>query len=135
MKKIYESHIKLASKLSNAGKLTFLTSVLRSLLQTVVITSFEVIKAKTPSDEIDLVDFTNRFCKPVDGLPLQILDNVIPFLRGYLNPKLMLGWFEKTKTVKQPLSKQLIKWVEFRNKRRYLRGLCWRDKYLSSRLI
>lgn len=117
MKQIYQSHIKLSSELTNAEKLTFLTSVLRSVLQTVVITSFEVIKAKTPSDEIDLVDFTNRFCKPVDGLPLQILDNVIPFLRGYLNPKLMLGWFEKTKTVKQPLSKQLIKWVEFRNKR------------------
>ncbi len=117
MKSIYENHIQNANTLNDAEKLSFLTSVVRSLLQTVVVTSFELINAKTPSDEIDLVEFTNRFCKPVDGLPLQILDNVIPFLREYINSQLMSGWFEKTKTIKKPLGKQLIEWVEFRNKR------------------
>ncbi|WP_076416841.1 hypothetical protein [Shewanella sp. UCD-KL12] len=117
MKNIYKSHIQRASQLNDAEKLSFLTSVLRSLLQTVVVTSFELIQAKTPSDEIDLVDFTNRFCKPSDGLPLQILDNTIPFLREYVAPQLMLGWFEKSEAVSCPLGKQLVKWVEFRNKR------------------
>ncbi|MEW6990471.1 hypothetical protein AADZ91_07245 [Colwelliaceae bacterium 6441] len=117
MKKIYESQIDKLSELNDSEKLSFLTSILRSLLQTVVVTSFELIQKKTPSDEIDLLDFTNRFCKPSDGLPVQILDNVIPFLREYVAPQLMLGWFEKSESVTSPLGKQLVKWVEFRNKR------------------
>ncbi|MFK5949376.1 MAG: hypothetical protein QM500_11490 [Methylococcales bacterium] len=98
-------------------RLTYLTSVLRSLMQLSVVVSLELIKSQTPSDEIDLEDFTKRFCKPVDGLPLQILDNVIPFLRRYINNQFMSGWFEKTKLVDIPISQQLVEWVEFRNRR------------------
>jgi len=117
MKEIYKGHVETANKLSEGEKLSFLTSVLRSLLQTVVVTSFELIRAKTPSDEIDLLEFSNRFRKPVDGLPVEILDNVVPFLREYVAPQLVSGWFEITKSSKTPLSKQLKTWVEFRNKR------------------
>jgi len=60
MKEVYKGHIEIAKELSDAEKLTFLTSVLRSLLQTVIITSFEFIRAETLSDEIDLLQFSNR---------------------------------------------------------------------------
>lgn len=118
MKNIYKKQLHYISLIdNNAEKLSYLTSVLRSILQVSVVTSFEIIKAQTPSDEIDLMDFTKRFCKPVDGLPLQILDNVIPFLRRYVDNEFLRGWFEQTQSIKSPLNKQLIKWVEFRNKR------------------
>ncbi len=118
MKNIYKEQIKLTLSLDkNAEKLTYLTSILRSILQLSVVTSFEIIKEQTPSDEIDLDDLILRFSKPVDGLPLQILDNIIPFLRQYVDNQFLLGWFEATKNIEVPINKQLIKWVEFRNKR------------------
>lgn len=118
MKNIYVEHLAYASTIKNESeKLTYLTSVLRSILQLTVVASFELIKAQTPSDEIDLEDFTNRLCKPSDGLQLQVLDNVVPFLRRYVDKQFMHGWFENTESIDKPLSKQLITWVEFRNKR------------------
>ena len=118
MKNIFKGHISTASAIvNNSERLTYLTSVLRSLLQLTVVTSFELIRAQTPADEIDLKEFTNRFCKPSDGLPLEILDSVIPFLRCYVNKQYMNGWFEPTSSVLVPLNKQLMSWVQFRNKR------------------
>ena len=86
MKNIYQEHLDAARAMgNNSEKLTYLTSVLRSLLQLTVVCSFEVTKALSPSDEVDLVELTNRFCKPTDGLPLQILDSLTPFLRAYVD--------------------------------------------------
>ena len=111
MKEIYKEHLRTAEKLTaDAEKLNFLTSVLRSVLQSVVVTSFEVINAFAPNDEIDLKGYFNRFEKPSDGLPLEILDSVVPFLRNYTNKQFLNGWFENKK-----LSVQIRKWVEFRN--------------------
>lgn len=118
MKNIYLNQLHIASEMQNhSQKLVFLTSVLRSLLQTAVISSFEIAKNLTPSDEVDLSELTNRFCKPSDGLPLQILDTLTPKIRSYVANDYLYGWFESTKEIENPLSKQLINWVEFRNKR------------------
>jgi hypothetical protein len=118
MKEIYKEQIEIACSIeNNAEKLSYLTSVLRSILQLSIVISFDLIKAQTPSDEIDLDDSIERFCKPADGLPLQILDSIIPFLRRYVDNQFLYGWFEQTNTVKTPLNKQLAQWVEFRNKR------------------
>lgn len=118
MKKIYQQHLEHSEGLVNdSERLLFLTSVLRSLLQLAVISCFDVTKALTPHDESDLSELSQRFCKPVDGLPLQILDNLIPFLRGYVEKGFLQGWFETTRYVPEPVSKQLVEWVEFRNKR------------------
>ena len=118
MKSIYQKHLDTAEKTQNySEKLTYLTSVLRSLLQTAVISSFEITKNLTPSDEVDLSTLTDRFCKPSDGLPLQILDTLTPIIRCFVSKGYLNGWFESTKNIKTPLSKQLITWVEFRNKR------------------
>lgn len=118
MKDIYQNHLDAADKIqNNSEKLTYLTSVLRSLLQTAVISSFEITKNLTPSDEIDLSALTNRFCRPSDGIPLQILDTLAPIIRGFVSKNYLHGWFETTKNIETPLSKQLTEWVEFRNKR------------------
>ncbi|MFT2097864.1 hypothetical protein ACMUMQ_05840 [Marinomonas sp. 2405UD66-6] len=118
MKDIYQNHLDTADKIQNhSEKLTYLTSVLRSLLQTAVISSFEITKNLTPSDEVDLPALTNRFCKPSDGIPLQILDTLAPIIRGFVAKNYLHGWFEITNNIETPLSKQLTQWVEFRNKR------------------
>jgi tetratricopeptide (TPR) repeat protein len=118
MKEIYLTNLRAAETISNNyQKLTYLTSVLRSLLQTAVISTFEIANNLTPKDEVDLSELTNRFCKPSDGLPLQILDTLIPIIRGYVSKNYLHGWFEYTDDTQHPLSKLLLEWVEFRNKR------------------
>jgi len=118
MKKVFEEQLSIAEGLSNdSEKLTYLTSVLRSLLQLAVISTFEITHKKTPSDEVNLSELTDRFCRPSDGLPLQIIDALTPQVRAYVDKQFLHGWFESTSTVNLPLSKQLIEWVNFRNKR------------------
>lgn len=118
MKNIYKKHLDISVGMKNdSERLTYLTSVLRSLLQAAVISTFEITKSLTPSDEVDLSELVNRFCNPSDGLPLQIIDELTPIIRGYFLKDYFLGWFEVTGKIKSPLSKQLISWVAFRNKR------------------
>lgn len=117
MKTIYQQHLELAKSITNdSERLTFLTAVLRSVLQLAVISSFEIAKKFTPHDESDMAELAERFCKPADGMPLQIIDSLAPFLRAYVDKTLYHGWFEITKLAPIPLSKQLIEWVAFRNK-------------------
>ena len=118
MKDIFTESLKVASKIENDNeKLTFLTSILRSLLQTSVVTTFEIVKEFTPSEEVGLSELTRRFCKPTDGLPVQVFDALIPVVRSYVSKDFLIGWFESNKQVSKPLSKQIVEWVEFRNKR------------------
>ena len=118
MKKIYKRHLKAASTISSEfEKVSYLTSVLRSLLQVAVVSSFEIITKLTPSDEIDLNEFAKRLRKPSDGLPIEIIDGILPFLRTYIDKQFMYGWFESSKPNMEPVSKDLTSWVEFRNKK------------------
>lgn len=118
MKHLYGEKITTATKIEDStARLTFLTSILRSILQTAIVTSLELIKKRTPSDEIDLNEFVIRFGKPSDGLPIEIIDNILPFLRRYVEDQYMFGWYEKTPSHEIPLYKNLASWVEFRNSR------------------
>lgn len=118
MEKLFTAQLEVARSIDNdSEKLTFLTSILRSILQSSVVVTFELVKALTPSDEIGLPELTARFCKPTDGIPLQILDTLTPVVRSYFSKNFLMGWFEPTRQVSIPLSKQLVQWVEFRNKR------------------
>lgn len=118
MRKLFDGQLNIARSIdNNSEKLTFLTSILRSLLQSSVVVTFEITKAFTPSDDLGLPELTDRFCKPTDGVPLQILDTLTPVVRSYFSKDFLMGWFEPTKKISSPLSKQLIEWVEFRNKR------------------
>jgi len=112
----YLEHLTIASSIeNNTEKLMYLTSLLRSLLQTTVIITFELTKKETSYDEVGLIEFINRFLKPVDGLPFEIFTHLIPLLRDNMNNAFLLGWFEETKQIKKPLNKELQKWVTFRN--------------------
>ncbi len=122
MKKIYQEHLKTVRKINNNfEKITYLTSILRSLLQLAVVSSFEIASHQTPSDEIDLPEltdkFSKRFRKPTDSLPLYFLNTLTPIIRDYTNKQFLYGWFENTKNIDESISKQLTKWVEFRNER------------------
>ncbi len=118
MKNIYKEHLRCIELIeNNSEKLNFLSSVLRSLLQLAVVSSFEIIKLKAPSDEIDLTEFVDRFSRPADGLPVEILDVVVPFIRSYVDPQFLSGWFEKSKGGDEPLNKQLNSWTWYRNSR------------------
>lgn len=101
MKNIFQEHLNKAQTISNAyERLTYLTSILRSVLQLAVVASFEITRDQAPSDEVDLAELTTRFCKPVDGLPLQILDELTPIVRHYTNNQFLYGWFEKISRLK-----------------------------------
>ena len=118
MKFIYKNCLADALRIDNRSeKLSYLTSILRSILQTAVVSTFEITKQLTPHDESDLAELADRFQKPADGLPIQILDNLIPFVRGHVDKQFLTGWYEPTRNVATPLSKLLIEWVVFRNKR------------------
>jgi len=118
MKNKYLEHLDFASSIDNSTEqLMYLTSLLRSLLQTATIITFELAKRETSYDEVGLVEFINRFLKPVDGLPLEIFTHLTPLIRDNINNTFLLGWFEETKTVSPSLDKQLRKWIEFRNKK------------------
>ena len=118
LKSIYNSELEKVDQLeNNSEKLTYLTSILRSLLQTVVVTTFEIVKEKTPYEETNFLDYLERFCRPPDGLPVEIIENLVPFLRRNIDKQFLSGWFEKTKNNKTPLSTQLSEWVQFRNNR------------------
>lgn len=102
---------------NNSERLTFLTSVLRSLLQITVVSSFEILKLKAPSDEVELTEYIDRFAQPSDGVPIDILDSLIPIIRSYVDSQFLHGWYEKEKINEEGLGKQLKNWVQYRNNR------------------
>lgn len=117
MEKIYRSQLAIVDNLTNTdAKLNSLTSTLRSILQLVVITSIELASKKTSTEELDIDSLIERFCIPSDGLPREILDKVIPHLRSYQDSRVAYGWFEELSNVKPCLSKDIVEWVEFRNR-------------------
>jgi len=60
--KLFEEKLEIARNIdNNSEKLVFLTSILRSLLQSSVVVTFEITKALTPSDDVGLPELTERF--------------------------------------------------------------------------
>ena len=101
---------------NNFEKLSFLTSLIRSILQVAAISSLEIANKYTISDEIGIQDFLCRFDAPSDGLPREILEILVPLIRSDYDLEYLNGWFESTKS-DVPLAKKVLEWTEFRNKR------------------
>jgi len=97
-------------------KLTFLTSLIRSILQVAAISSLEIVNKFTVSDEIGIEDFLIRFETPSDGLPREILDVLVPLIRSDYDVEYLNGWFEPTHS-QVSLANQVLEWIQFRNKR------------------
>lgn len=120
MRHLYNSQIEIAKNLpSSSEQLSYLNSILRSILQVASITSLEAVRELTPfsPNDVNIDQFIRRFEQPSDGLPIEALDTLIPIIRSHVSKNYMIGWFENSDSTPQPLAKTLMSWVEFRNKK------------------
>lgn len=103
---------------SDSDKFSYLNSITRSILQTAAIVSLEIVRRLIPnSDTGNELDYlASRFQQPSDGLPLEILDKVVPTIRSLISDEFLKGWFEKSEGESANLATDILKWVEFRNK-------------------
>ncbi|WP_163921352.1 ATP-binding protein [Photobacterium sp. Alg240-V54] len=116
MKKIFEKQIDVAKTLSDpSAQLNFQSSILRSLMQLATITSLEYVKESIPVEDPNLDENIERFLTPSDGMPITLLDQLIPIIRSN-EKKYCNGWFEATNGFDNSLCKDLLLWVQFRNK-------------------
>lgn len=95
-------------------KLSYSTSLLRSVLQAACVAVIEVAMSLVDDDNLPLN--TNerifRFHKPSDGILLEILDSLIPCVKS-IDRQFCIGWFEPVQ--KTPLCTLILSWVESRN--------------------
>lgn len=120
MKLIYEREVAVAKAITtDIERLTYLSSVFRSLMQTLSIVSIEAIRELTPFSpaEANLTQLVPRFSQPSEGLYGEILEVTIPSIRSHATKNFMVGWFEITEGAQQCFSKDLNAWVQFRNKK------------------
>lgn len=120
MHNIYLKQVQVArGHASDAEVLSYLSSTMRSLLQTMAICALEVVRQATPGidDYSDVKRFVDRFDQPSDGLPVEILDSLVPVIRSLVSRRYMHGWFEQEGEASPTLVQSLAEWVEFRNKR------------------
>lgn len=100
--------------LSDTEKVTFYSSILRSILQVATLTSLERCSRYLPQNEVDLEASLYRFQQPSDGLPIEIIEAILPSLRTYVKRDLAHGWY-KEGSEKLGLAYRLSEWVQFRN--------------------
>ena len=118
MKATFQNYLDHAKSIENDHeKLIFSISVLRSLLQTSLVSAFEVIRLKTPSEDVGLAEMIKLFLRPADGMSVMAFNSLVPTIRTYVLRDYLLGWFEPTQEIENPLSGRLKEWVEFRNSR------------------
>ncbi|GHA49420.1 hypothetical protein GCM10007086_24000 [Photobacterium aphoticum] len=83
------------TSLSPTEKVTFYSSVLRSILQVATLTSLERCSRYLPENEVDLEASLNRMQQPSDGLPVEIIESILPSLRTYVDRNLAHGWYKE----------------------------------------
>ena len=95
MKSIYLKQLGVArGHQSEAQALSYLSSIMRSLLQGLALSALETAFQATPviDDEQDLKQFLDRFSQPSDGLPIEILDALVPRIRSLVFRGYFRGW-------------------------------------------
>ncbi|MFT3815999.1 MAG: ATP-binding protein [Acidovorax sp.] len=120
MLEIYTKELSIArAQGSHAEALSYLSSIFRSLLQALALSSIEVTLQATPvaDDDGTLKQFIDRFGQPSDGLPVEILDHLVPRIRSLVFRGFLKGWYEKNDGRENSIVEALTEWVEFRNKR------------------
>lgn len=120
MQSLYQSQLVSARGLgSDVASLTHLSAILRSMLQSAAICAIEIVREAAPATEHDteLDGYLDRFGQPSDGLPIEVLDHLVPAIRGLVSRQYFRGWFEATDAGDPPLVTQLNEWVRFRNHR------------------
>jgi tetratricopeptide (TPR) repeat protein len=119
MRDIYLRELDAIKSPSEAERLNRFSSVMRSVLQALAITSLEIAAKITPSTDSNplMRSYIERFGQPSDGLPIETLDKIIPIVRSYAARSYMHGWFEARQDESGPLVRELVEWVEFRNRK------------------
>lgn len=117
MIEIYNDILRKVEEVDNKfEKVTLLISIIRSLLQTAAISTLEIAKKNSDVEETVFSDFLNRFGKPSDGIPWEIIEYLVPKIRSEFEIEFLRGWFEASSSDLN-LSKRIHEWVQFRNKR------------------
>lgn len=120
VRKVYQEQLQKAVSLSSPGEsLSYLCSIMRSLLQCLSISALETVIQATPSvdEDVDLKPFLDRFSQPSDGLPVEILDALVPRIRSLVFRNYFNGWYETLPESQSSLVEELQQWVAFRNGR------------------
>ncbi|BBP85443.1 hypothetical protein PHLH8_50850 [Pseudomonas sp. Pc102] len=120
MKDMYRAELLRARNLANdTEKFNYLNSVLRSILQVAALSTLEIVKRLTPSEDDDrtLDDFAARFLQPSDGLPVEVIDKLVPVVRSHIEPQFLKGWYERVGSSQKAFVNCMNEWVEFRNKK------------------
>ena len=120
MHSLYQSELAIARGLGpGVAALTHLSSILRSVLQSAAICAIEIVHQAAPATEHDteLEGYLDRFGQPSDGLPVEVLDHLVPAIRGLVSRQYFRGWFEVSDAGDPPLVAALNEWVRFRNQR------------------
>lgn len=114
MKRLYLAELERVNKLySNSDKLLHLNNIIRSLQQTISVSLLQVITELVDSYGCDITGFIDRYQKPNDGLPREIIEKSLPLLNAIQTTSYFSSWYDQKNN--PGLSKQLLEWIEFRN--------------------
>lgn len=115
MKLFYSSELEKVKALQNSSdRLLHSTNIIRSLQQTISISLLQVVTDLVDSYGSDITNFIDRYQKPNDGLPREIIEKSLPLLNSIQTTSYFSAWYDQKE--KFGLSRQLLEWIEFRNK-------------------
>lgn len=124
MRNRYLSELDEAMAIQDDGRrFSYLLAIERSLLQYTAISTFEYVDfSKTEESAFDRNSLLQALHSLNDSSPLEVLDRLIPVIRGDGWAEFCFGWFESNEnaqpaSVTVPLVTQLQEWVAFRNDR------------------
>ncbi|UNK22403.1 hypothetical protein [Yersinia intermedia] len=114
MKRFYLAELEKAKSLqNNSDKLLHLNNIIRSLQQTISISLLQVVTELVDSYGNDITGFIDRYQKPNDGLPREIIEKSLPLLNSIQTTSYFSLWYDQKD--KSGLSRRLLEWIEFRN--------------------
>ncbi|WP_148677579.1 AAA family ATPase [Klebsiella variicola] len=114
MKNFYLAELERVNSLQNeSDKLLHLNNIIRSLQQTISISLLQVVTELVDSYGSDITGFIDRYQKPNDGLPRDIIEKSLPLLNAIQTTSYFSSWYDQKG--KSGLSKRLLEWIEFRN--------------------
>lgn len=114
MKKFYLAELEKVSSLQNdSDKLLHLNNIIRSLQQTISISLLQVVTKLVDYYGSDITGFIDRYHKPNDGLPREIIEKSLPLLNAIQTTSYFSSWYDQKE--KPGLSLRLLEWINFRN--------------------
>lgn len=114
MKNLYLTELEKVKKLdNNSDKMLHLNNIIRSLQQTMSISLLQIINELVDVYGNEITDFIDRYQKPNDGLPREIIEKALPLLNSIQTTSYFTSWYNQKE--KAGLSRRLLEWIEFRN--------------------